>query len=82
MSLGFFMLLRTLKYSVSECTRFCTPSHFRFRVQAKTTILKRKCTKSARTLKRIQKWKSPKSPENMGFSGKKEDTDIVSISAS
>lgn len=55
MSLGFFMLLRTLKCSVSECTRFCTPRRFHFRVQAKMSILKRKCTKSACTLKRIQK---------------------------
>ena len=45
-------------------------------------ILKRKCTKSACTLKRIQKRKSLKIPINKDFSGKKEDTDIVSISAS
>ncbi len=55
MSLGFFMPIRTLKCSVSECTRFCTPSCFRFRVQAKTTILKRKWRKYACTLKRFQK---------------------------
>lgn len=30
MSLGFFMLLRTLKCSVSECTRFCPPPPFSF----------------------------------------------------
>ena len=54
----------------------------RFRVQAKMPILKRKCTKSACTLKRIQKRKSLKIPINKDFSGKKEDTDIVSISAS
>ena len=58
MSLGFFMLLRTLKCSVSECTRFCTPCRFHFRVQAKMPILKRKCTKSVCTLKRIKKEKA------------------------
>ena len=76
------MPLRTLKCSVSECTRFCTPCRFHFRVQAKMPILKRKCTKSVCTLKCIQKRKSLKRPANKDFSGKKEDTDIVSISAS
>lgn len=82
MSLGLFHAAPHSEMLRFRVHPFCTPCRFHFRVQAKMSILKRKCTKSACTLKRIQKRKSLKIPINKDFSGKKEDTDIVSISAS
>ena len=76
------MPLRTLKCSVSECTRFCPPLPFSFQSASENAHFETKMHQISLHFETHPKKKSPKIPINKDFSGKNEDTDIVSISAS
>ena len=69
------MPLRTLKCSVSECTRFCTPQPFSFQSADKDDHSETKKAQMSLYFETLSEMKKPEKPRNRGFSGKKEDAD-------
>lgn len=82
MSLGFFHAASHSEMLRFRVHPFLHPQPFSFQSADKDDHSETKRAKMRPHFETLPNTKKPEKPRNMGFSGKKEDADIVSISAS